>query len=53
MPTTLHHLKPTAIEPSVVIEQLRQRQELRKKQYDNRARPLLPLQHNEQVRTQN
>ena len=52
IPTTSQHLKPTVIDPSVVIERLKQKQALRKKQYDKGARELPSLRQNEQVRMQ-
>lgn len=52
IPTTLQHLKPTVIDPSVVIERLKQKQTPRKQQYDKGSRVLPPLQQNEPVRMQ-
>lgn len=52
MPTTLEYLKPTVIDPSTVIEELKQKQEMRKTQYNKGTRILPPLQKNEQVRMQ-
>ena len=52
MPTTSQHLKPTVIEPNVVVERLKQKQALRKRNYDKGARLLSSLQPNDKVRMQ-
>ena len=52
LPVTSQHLDPAVIEPSVVIERLKQRQTLRKGQYDKGAKTLPTLQPKEPVRMQ-
>ena len=52
LPVTAQHLDPKVIEPSIVIERLKQKQTLRKKQYDKGAKRLPTLQPNDQVRMQ-
>ena len=51
MPAT-RQVKPTVIEPDVVMERLNQKQALRKKNYDNGARASSSLQPNNKVRMQ-